>query len=61
VADLDGAVCLAEDLGDGLARALADGGLKRALAERGREYCEDHSWDRVARRHVQLWAALEAR
>jgi glycosyltransferase involved in cell wall biosynthesis len=61
LADLDGAVCLTEDLGEGLARALEDGELRRALAERGREYCEEHSWDRVARRHVRLWAALEAR
>ena len=60
LADLGGALCLSEELGEGLARALEDGQLKLDVAERCRDYCEEHSWDRVARRHADLWAALEA-
>ncbi len=39
---------------------LDDVELRRELGAAAREYCHDHSWDRVAQRHVALWTALEA-
>jgi len=41
-------------------RALGDADLRRTLTARAREYCNDHSWDRVAERHLALWTTLEA-
>jgi len=58
--DLEGAILQAADLEEGAARALADGDLRRELAACAREHCHDNSWERVAQRHVALWAALEA-
>jgi glycosyltransferase involved in cell wall biosynthesis len=60
LADLEGAVLQPADLAEGTARALADADLRRELVARAREHCHDHSWERVAQRHVALWAALEA-
>ena len=60
LADLDGAILQTADIAAGTMRALGDADLRRELAARAREYCHDHSWDRVAQRHVALWAALEA-
>ena len=34
--------------------------LRREVGAAAREYCHEHSWNRVARRHVALWTALEA-
>jgi len=58
--DLEGAILQAADLGEGAARALADAGLRRELRAHAREYCHENSWERVAQRHIALWAALEA-
>jgi len=60
LADLDGAILQTADLEEGAARALADGELRRELALCAREYCHNNRWERVAQRHVALWAALEA-
>jgi glycosyltransferase involved in cell wall biosynthesis len=60
LADLDGAILQTPDLEQGAVRALADADLRRELGTRAREHCHDNSWERVAQRHVALWAALEA-
>jgi hypothetical protein len=43
------------------ARALDDLEVRHELTARAREYCHEHSWDRIAQRHLELWTALEAR
>jgi glycosyltransferase involved in cell wall biosynthesis len=60
LADLGGAVFQTGDIAAATARALADIDLRRELAAHAREHCHDHSWDRVAQRHLALWTALEA-
>ena len=60
LADLDGAIFQTADMAAGAPRALADTDLRRGLAAEARVYCHDHSWVRVAQRHVALWTALEA-
>ena len=39
---------------------LVSADLRRELAAQAREHCNDHSWDRVAQRHLALWTGLEA-
>jgi glycosyltransferase involved in cell wall biosynthesis len=60
LADLDGAVLHTGDVADDTARALDDLELRRELSSRARDYCHQHSWDRIAQRHLELWTALEA-
>jgi glycosyltransferase involved in cell wall biosynthesis len=60
LADMDGVILQAADIAAGTVRALGDADLRRALAARASDYCNDHSWDRVAQRHLALWTALEA-
>jgi glycosyltransferase involved in cell wall biosynthesis len=60
LADLDGAILQTDDIAEDIARALTDVELRQELGGRAREHCHDHSWDRVARRHLALWTALEA-
>jgi glycosyltransferase involved in cell wall biosynthesis len=58
--DLDGAILQTADIAEGTARALTDVELRHELGAHAREHCHDHSWDRVAQRHLALWTALEA-
>ena len=60
LADLDGAILQTADIAEDIARALTDVDLRQELGARAREHCHDHSWDRVAQRHLALWTALEA-
>jgi glycosyltransferase involved in cell wall biosynthesis len=60
LADLGGAVLQTADVAEDIPRALTDIELRQELAARAREHCHDHSWDRIAQRHLALWAALEA-
>jgi glycosyltransferase involved in cell wall biosynthesis len=57
-ADLAGATLQPDDLVTGLARLLDDTGLRAELVDAAREYCEQHSWPRTARRHRALYASL---
>jgi glycosyltransferase involved in cell wall biosynthesis len=61
LADLDGAILQTADFAEDTARALTDVELRQELDVRAREHCHDHSWDRVAQRHLAIWTALEAR
>jgi glycosyltransferase involved in cell wall biosynthesis len=47
-----------DDLVTGIARLLDDTGLRTALVAAARAHCEENSWARVARRHVELYRAL---
>lgn len=58
--DLDGAILQTADVAEDTARALDDQGVRHELSAHAREYCHEHSWDRIAQRHVDLWTALEA-
>jgi hypothetical protein len=60
LADLDGAILQTADIGEDIERALTDVDLRQELGVRAREHCHEHSWDRVAERHLALWTALEA-
>jgi glycosyltransferase involved in cell wall biosynthesis len=55
--DFDGAICQAADPGAEAVRLVAE--PRRELVAAAREYCHEHSWQRVAQRHVALWTALE--
>jgi glycosyltransferase involved in cell wall biosynthesis len=59
-ADLEDATHRDDDLAAGLDRLLGDPELGRRLTASARELCHAHAWARVARRHLELWAALEA-
>ncbi|MDP8993244.1 MAG: glycosyltransferase [Actinomycetota bacterium] len=48
-----------EDLSRGVERVLGDEGLCHQLKEAAHGYCHEHSWARVARRHRELWTAVE--
>jgi hypothetical protein len=58
--DLEGAIHQSPDAGAGALGLLDDDELRRQLVGAAREYCQEHSWHRVAQQHVALWAALEA-
>jgi glycosyltransferase involved in cell wall biosynthesis len=60
LAELREAIYQPDDLTEGLGRLLADARFAGELAARARELCHRHSWARVAQRHLELWAALEA-
>jgi glycosyltransferase involved in cell wall biosynthesis len=49
-----------DDLVDGVRRLLEDTPLRDRLTTAARDYCQEHSWPRIARRHLELWEALEA-
>lgn len=48
------------DLGAGVERLLDDEELRRDLAGAAREYCHEHRWRNIARRHEEVWQSLEA-
>jgi glycosyltransferase involved in cell wall biosynthesis len=58
-ADLTEATFQPASLVDGVRRGLDDDVLRRRLTETARAYCHDHSWARVAERHLALWHELE--
>jgi glycosyltransferase involved in cell wall biosynthesis len=60
LADLDGAILQTTDIADDIARALTDVDLRHELRSHAIEHIHDHSWDRIAQRHIALWTALEA-
>jgi glycosyltransferase involved in cell wall biosynthesis len=47
------------DLDSGVRRLLDDTGLRESLVTAARDYCHEHSWARIAERHVALWRSLE--
>jgi hypothetical protein len=47
-------------VGAGALRLLDEAELRRELVDAAREYCHEHSWQRVGQQHVALWTALEA-
>jgi glycosyltransferase involved in cell wall biosynthesis len=49
-----------DDLVEGVRRLLEDTQLRDRLTTAARDYCQEHSWPRTARRHLELWEALEA-
>jgi glycosyltransferase involved in cell wall biosynthesis len=49
-----------DHLPDGLGHLLTDARLGEELVERALEFCNRHSWARIAQRHLELWASLEA-
>lgn len=57
--DLAGATYQPDDLADGVSRLLEDTTLRREVTAAAREYCEAHTWRRVAQRHAALWRSVE--
>ena len=49
-----------DDLAGGIARLLDDTTLRDELSAAARQHCHDHSWDRAARQHADLYASLSA-
>ena len=47
-----------DDLAAGIARLLDDTALRDALTDGARRHCAEHSWERTARRHAELYASL---
>jgi glycosyltransferase involved in cell wall biosynthesis len=56
--DLRGVTLQTDDLAAGIARLLDDTALRDQLTAAARQHCHEHSWDRVARRHANLYASL---
>ncbi len=57
--DLGEAVYRPGDLVDGIRHLLEDTGLRERTVSAAREFCEENSWPRMARRHLELWRSLE--
>jgi hypothetical protein len=49
----------AKDPVDGTCEVLDDPRLRDQLWVAARDHCQDHSWDRVAERHLALWRTAE--
>jgi glycosyltransferase involved in cell wall biosynthesis len=49
------------DLVAGLRTLLDDSGLRDELTQAARNYCHEHSWARIGRRHESLWQSVEDR
>jgi hypothetical protein len=47
------------DLEQGVRHLLEDTKLREHLVEAATAYCHEHSWTRIAERHVALWRSLE--
>ena len=58
--DLRHATLQTDDLAEGIGRLLDDTALRDDLTVAAREHCHDHSWARMAQRHVDLYASLES-
>ncbi|MCC2668340.1 MAG: glycosyltransferase, partial [Armatimonadetes bacterium] len=50
----------AADLAAGVERVLTDDPLRERLTGAARDYCHEHRWAEIARRHRELWSRLEA-
>jgi glycosyltransferase involved in cell wall biosynthesis len=59
-ADLRDVTFQPHDLTEGVQRLLEDTGLRGQLTSATRDYCHEHSWPRIADRHLALWRSLEA-
>lgn len=49
-----------DNLVEGVQHLLEDTALREQLTTGARAYCHDHSWSRIAERHLALWQALES-
>jgi glycosyltransferase involved in cell wall biosynthesis len=58
-ADLREVTYQPEDLEAGVRHLLDDTKLREHLVEAATAYCHEHSWTRIAERHVALWRSLE--
>ena len=58
-ADLSEVTYQPDDLAQGVDRLLDDTKLRDRLVEAATAYCHEHSWTRIAERHVALWRSLE--
>jgi glycosyltransferase involved in cell wall biosynthesis len=58
--DLRAVTLQTDDLAGGIARLLDDSALRDELAAAARQHCHDHSWDRAAQQHVDLYASLRS-
>jgi glycosyltransferase involved in cell wall biosynthesis len=47
------------DLEEGVRRLLEDTQLRDQLVDAATAYCHEHSWRRIAERHLALWRSLE--
>ena len=56
--DLRAVTLQTDDLAGGIARLLDDTVLRDELSTAARQHCHDHSWDRAARRHTDLYTSL---
>jgi glycosyltransferase involved in cell wall biosynthesis len=48
-------------LEDGVSRLLDDTSLRNTLIGAARDYCHEHRWRVVARRHEDLWSSIDRR
>jgi len=48
-----------DNLVEGVQRLLDDTSLREQLAANAWAYCHEHSWPRIAERHLALWQTLE--
>jgi glycosyltransferase involved in cell wall biosynthesis len=48
-----------DNLVEGVQRLLDDTSLREQLTARAQAYCHEHSWSRIAERHLALWRTLE--
>jgi glycosyltransferase involved in cell wall biosynthesis len=58
-ADVASATYQPRELVGGIQEVLDNDVLRLELGERAREYCEEHSWRRMAQRHLDLWHSFE--
>jgi glycosyltransferase involved in cell wall biosynthesis len=56
--DLRAVTLQTDDLAGGIARLLDDTALRDQLTAAARRHCQEHSWDRVAQRHADLYTSL---
>lgn len=47
------------DLLEGIREILEDTPLRERLSAAARDYCHEHSWPRIAERHLALWRTLD--
>lgn len=48
------------DLSEGIQHLLDDSQLRTRLTTAARDFCQTHSWPRIAERHLALWRTLES-
>lgn len=57
--DLEGPTYQSADLIEGARRLLDDTALREETTSAARDYCHQHSWTNIAKRHVALWQSLD--